>query len=300
MSVGFDRAAVLDRIPGWAGQPRTELPLSGGITNRNYRVQRGDEIFVARIPAAAGSLLGIDRQIEYQASRLAAACGVGPEVIAFLEPEAILVTRFIQGEPVSDAAVHLPQTLQRVAESLRSIHHAGVVPAVFSAFRVVEAYALTARGRGVDLPPAYDRAAAIARAIEQASPLPAPCLCHNDLLNANFIDDGTLIRIVDWEYAAMGDPAFDLGNFAVNHGLAAEERAFLLEAYAGEATAPSVARLALMAIMSDFREAMWGLVQQGISDLDFDFAAYASRHFERLLWGASDPRFADWLRQASQ
>ncbi|HEY8737844.1 MAG TPA: phosphotransferase [Candidatus Dormibacteraeota bacterium] len=298
MSVGFDRTAVLDRIPGWAGQPRTEQPLSGGITNRNYRVQRGTETFVVRIPAPAGGLLGIDRQIEYQASQLAAACGVGPEVIAFLEPEAILVTRFIPGEPVSDAAVHLPQTLQRVAASLQRIHHAGVVPAVFSSFRVVEAYAVTARSRGVPLPPAHERALAIAVAIEQALPLPAPRLCHNDLLNANFIDDGTLIRIVDWEYAAMGDPAFDLGNFSVNHSLAEEEQAFLLEAYAGKASAASVAQLALMAIMSDFREAMWGVVQQGISDLDFDFAAYAARHFERLLGRAADPRFRQWLRQA--
>ena len=298
MGLDLERAAVLDRIPGWAGQPRTEQPLSGGITNRNYRVQRGTETFVARIPAAAGGLLGIDRQIEYQASRLAAACGVGPEVIAFLEPEAILVTRFIPGEPVSDAAVHLPQTLRRVAESLQRIHHAGVVPAAFSSFRVVEAYATTARGRGVSLPPAYVRAATIAVAIEQALPLSAPRLCHNDLLNANFIDDGTRIRIVDWEYAAMGDPAFDLGNFAVNHSLAEEEQAFLLEAYAGEASTGSVAHLALMAIMSDFREAMWGVVQQGISDLDFDFAAYAARHFDRLLRKAADRRFSQWLRQA--
>jgi len=291
--------AVLDRIPGWAGRQRIEQPLSGGVTNRNYRVQLGAEVFVVRIPAKSADWLGIDRRLEYQASLLAAACGVGPEVVAFLEPEGVLVTRFIQGLPVSDADVHLPGTLTRVAESLLAIHHAGILPAAFSSFRVVERYAATAREHGLPIPAALERSLAIAASIEQAIPLAAPLLCHNDLLNANFIDDGDRIRVVDWEYAAMGDPYFDLGNFAVNHGLADEEQRFLLEAYAGEAAEPALARLHLMRLMSDFREAMWGVVQQGASELDFDFRSYAARHFERLLAAAADPRFRGWLAQAS-
>lgn len=289
---------MLDRIPGWAGVPRTAQPLGGGITNRNYRVQVGNETVVVRIPALTAGLLGIDRRVEHDASRLAEACGVGPEVIAFLEPEMILVTRFIPGEPVSAAAVRLPETLRRVAESLRRIHHAGLVPATFSPFRVGEAYAITATERGVQLPPAHERAVQVAVAVERALPVVPPVLCHNDLLNANFIDDGQLIRIVDWEYAGMGDPLFDLGNFAVNHELAADEQAYLLEAYAGTASPSRLARLRLMCVMSDYREAMWGVVQQGISDLGFDFAGYAGRHFDRLLASAGRPEFEDWLRQA--
>jgi len=299
MDADLQRSAILDRIPGWAGRQRIEQPLSGGITNRNYRVQLGAEIFVVRIPSKAAGWLGIDRRIEHQASLLAAAAGVGPEVVAFLEPEGVLVTRFIQGVPVSDADVHLPGTLSRVAESLQAIHHAGVVPAAFSAFRVVERYAATAREHRVPIPSAFEPASAIATSIEQALPLAAPVLCHNDLLNANFIDDGDRIRVVDWEYAAMGDPFFDLGNFAVNHGLAEEEQSFLLEAYAGKADEAALARLHLMRLMSDFREAMWGVVQQGASELDFDFRSYARRHFERLLASAADPRFRGWLAQAS-
>jgi thiamine kinase-like enzyme len=298
MDGDLDPGEVLDRVPGWAGRQRIVEPLSGGITNRNYRVQVGTEIFVVRIPAKAASWLGIDRGIEHQASLLAAAAGIGPEVIYFLEPEAVLVTRFIQGVPVSDADVHLPGTLSRVADSLREIHHAGVVAAAFSPFRVVERYAAVAREQGVSIPAAFDPATAIAADIEQALPLASPTLCHNDLLNANFIDDGERIRVVDWEYAAVGDPYFDLGNFAVNHGLAEEEERYLLEAYAGETSEAGLARLQLMRLMSDFREAMWGVVQQAASELDFDFRAYAARHFERLLAGSADPRFRNWLAQA--
>ncbi len=277
-------ASVLDRVPGWHGRPRTAEPLTGGITNRNYRVAVDHEVFVVRVPAKSGSLLGIDRGIEREASRLAAAAGVGPDVIAFIEPEGVLVTRFIEGQPVRDHTIHDPVMLERIAQSLRRIHQAGSIASAFSPFRVVEAYALTAVRHGGRLPAARERQ--------------APVLCHNDLLNANFIDDGVSIRIVDWEYAGMGDRFFDFGNFAVNHQLTEDDEAVLLMAYFGRVAAAHHARLRLMRLMSDYREAMWGVLQQAISELDFDFTGYAAKHFDRLLAGAADPHFPDWLEQA--
>ena len=133
----------------------------------------------------------------------------------------------------------------------------------------------------------YGWASEIARRIEEHR-RDAPIVpCHNDLLNANFIDDGSRLWIVDWEYAGMGDPFFDLGNFAVNHELDADGERLLLESYgSGDAEA-----LTLMRFMSDFREAMWGVVQQALSTLEFDFSAYADEHFERLERTAADPRF---------
>src|SRR3989442_218606 len=285
----------LDRFRGCQAGPRTAEPLTGGITNRNYRVAVDGEVFVVRVPAESGSLLGIDRRIEREASRLAAAAGVGPDVIAFVEPEGVLVTRFIEGEPVRDHTVHDPVMLERIAQSLRRIHQAGSIGSAFSPFRVVEAYALTAMRHGGRLPAAHERAQAVAVAIERAlSPQP-PVLCHNDLLNANFIDDGVSIRIVDWEYAGMGDRFFDFGNFAVNHQLTENDEASLLMAYFGRVAAAQHARLRLMRLMSDYREAMWAVLQQAISELDFDFAGYAGKHFDRLLAGAEDPHFRDWL-----
>jgi thiamine kinase-like enzyme len=299
MRVDAPGIALLERVPSLAGKAYEVEPLEGGITNRNYRVVAGNEVLVLRVPAETGSLLGIDRTIEHAVSRLVASAGVGPEVIAFIEPEGALVTRFITGRPVTDTDVHDPLVLQRIAHSLRRVHHAGQVAATFSVFRVVEAYGVIARRYGVMLPDAFEPAQQIARQIEVALPNEAPVLCHNDLLNANFIDDGAGIRIVDWEYAAMGDRFFDFGNFAVNHQLAEGDELALLAAYYGRATLGQHARLRLMRIMSDFREAMWGVVQRGISTLDVDFDAYAGRHFDRLLGGAADQRFNTWLRQAA-
>src|SRR6202171_5841270 len=242
MGVELLSARVMDRVPGWAGRTRTVEPLGGGITNRNYRVAVDGDVFVIRIPAETGSLLGIDRGLEHQASRLAAACGVGPEVIAFIEPEGVLVTRFIEGRAVSDDAVHQPVMLERIAQSLRRIHQAGSMVARFSAFRVVEAYALTTTRHGGKLPASLERARPIAVDIERALPLEPLVPCHNDLLNANFIDDGATIRIVDWEYAGMGDRFFDLGNFAVNHQLTEEDEGRLLSAYFGRLVRRSALR----------------------------------------------------------
>ena len=103
--------------------------------------------------------------------------------------------------------------------------------------------------------------------------------CHNDLLSANFLSDGKHLRIVDWEYAGMGDRFFDLGNFTVNNELGADDQDRLLSAYFDDPPTPARrAALGLFRYLSDFREAMWGLVQTALSDLDFDFAAYSRRH----------------------
>src|SRR5262249_56747709 len=155
------------------------------------------------------------------------------------------------------------------------------------------AYRARAIAGGLRTPPESPRATDAARRIERAllaDPLdPRPC--HNDLLNANFIDDGQRIRIVDWEYAGMGDPFFDLGNFSINHELTQDADDVLLEAYLGAVPPSRRARLLLMRVVSDFREAMWGVLQQGISTLDVDFVAYAAGSFDRLLRNASTPRF---------
>ena len=89
----------------------------------------------------------------------------------------------------------------------------------------------------------------------------------------------------------MGDRFFDLANFSINHELGDDERGALLLAYRGDIRGDDVAALELMRFMSDFREAMWGVVQRAVSTLDFDFDAYASEHFGRLERTAAEPTF---------
>ena len=294
---------AMQRVPELAGHALTLTALSGGITNRNFLVAVADvpERYVIRLAGNDTHLLGISREVEHAATVAAAGVGVGPEVTAFIRPEGYLVTRFIEGSEVTMEQVREPATLVRVADALRRIHDGPPIPGLFIPLRIVEAYKALAAARGVRIPPEYELAAAIGRRIELAC-LAAPielAPCHNDLLNANFIDDGVRIRIVDWEYAGMGDPYFDLGNFSINHELTPDEDAALLAEYHGSVPTDRLARLSLMRVVSDFREAMWGVLQQGISTLDVDFVAYAAEHFDRLLSNATTPAFERALREAA-
>ncbi len=294
-----DLRLALARLPELAGRELSLTALSGGITNCNFLVEvAGSGMrYVVRLAGNDTHLLGISREVEHAATVAAAGVGVGPEVAAFIRPEGYLVTRFIEGSPVSDDAVHQPATITRVADSIRRIHGGPAIPGLFVPLRIVEAYRALAADRGVPIPAEYARAHAVGQRIERALVARPIELrpCHNDLLNANFIDDGERVRIVDWEYAGMGDPFFDLGNFSVNHGLSADEDRALLAAYDGipiaDIDAARLARLTLMRVVSDFREAMWGVLQQGVSSLDVDFVAYAAEHFERLLAAAAQPTF---------
>ena len=280
---------MVERV--WPGRSAQIEVLGGGITNRNFKVTLDDGVYVLRIGGKDTELLGIDRRVEHEASLAAAAAGVGPEVIAFVEPEGYLVTQFIGGAMVAPEALREPETLVRIAESLRAVHAGPPIGARFDPFRVVEAYAATAATHGVTVPAAFERVRETAALVEQArGPVPERP-CHNDLLTANFIDDGQRIRIVDWEYAGMGDVFFDLANFAVNNGLSDDETTRFLRAYLGEARPEHERSLTLMRFMSDFREAMWGVVQQALSDLDFDFRGYAEEHFDRLERTASARSF---------
>jgi thiamine kinase-like enzyme len=294
---------ALRRLPELARGELAFTQLSGGITNRNFLVTGAPDgsQFVVRLAGNDTHLLGISREVEHAATVAAAGVGVGPEVIAFVRPEGYLVTRFIAGRPIPEDEMRTPDRLRAVGDTLRRIHDGPAIPGLFVPFRIVEAYRALALARGVAIPPEYDLAQAIARRIELAF-LTAPVElrpCHNDLLNANFIDDGTRIRIVDWEYAGMGDPYFDLGNFSINHELEHDADVVLLEAYAGEVRPATLARITLMRVLSDFREAMWGVLQQGISTLEVDFVAYAAEHFDRLMTVSGRPAFEHALADAA-
>src|SRR6478672_10226712 len=158
----------MQKVPEIAGRDLTLTALSGGITNRNFRVDAAgtEQRWVIRLAGNDTHLLGISREVEHAATVAAAGVGVGPEVTAFIRPEGYLVTRFIEGSAVSDEAVHRPDTLVRVAESLRRVHDGPAIPGLFIPLRIVESYKALASARGVRIAAEYDLASAIGRRIE--------------------------------------------------------------------------------------------------------------------------------------
>ena len=270
----------------WPDRGVRVSPLGGGITNHNFKVEVDDQTFVLRISGAQTRVLGIDREVEHQANLRAAELGIGPPVAAFVPERGWLVTRFIEGAPIPPQRMKEPEVVRRVAATLKKFHDSAPIPGRFDSFAVVEQYRRDSEARGVVVPDAYEAAEELADRIRAERGAQPEAPCHNDLLNANFIDDGA-IRIVDWEYAGMGDRFFDLANFSVNQDFGEEEDVVFLTAYFGDAAAYRLRDLRMMKVMSDLREAMWGVLQSGISELEFDFKGYAARHFERLAANAS-------------
>ncbi len=301
-----DLDEILGRIEPVLG-PRTgeASALEGGITNRNYRVTLGTREYVVRLPGRDTELLGINRHAERLAAARAASLQIGPEVV--YADEDCFVAEFVAARTSDPAA--LASDPAPVARALRAFHDTRLrLPARFWVPEVLAEYARTVTARGGILPSAYRRAQELVARIAQAVPLTEPTSCHNDLLAANLLvagpqaggEDDRHIMIVDWEYAGMGHRLFDLANLAVNNAFDDDAQDRLLEAYFGAPPDPAQrAAVSLMRIVSDAREAAWGVLQRLVADLDFDFCAYAEMHFERLQRAAADPRLKGWLNAAS-
>jgi thiamine kinase-like enzyme len=294
----------------WPGAPARVERLSAGITNANFRVDVHDETFVVRLVGARTELLGIDRRSEVAAGRLAAALGIGPEILEADVEGGVMVTRFIEARSITAGEIGAEPILREITTALWRVHRSGKIDSTFDTFRLVPAYREIGRQHGVDPPFDYDLMQRTLERVAAARPWRPAALCHNDLLNSNLLHEGsggsddtgsdatgsddtgsddtgsagtreapeTGIRIVDWEYAGMGDPYFDLGNLSVNHGFAPESDLALLRHYFGEADEPELATLELFKLASEAREAMWGVVQMAISTLEVDFEEYASEH----------------------
>lgn len=289
---------ILNRLADRLGAPiNPPVPLDGGITNRNYLASFASGEYVIRLPGKDTALLGIDRRAERMAAEQAAALEIGPELV--YADEECVVTAYLPARPPSPG--QLGRDPAPVARALRRFHDSGLqLPNRFWIPELLADYEALVRRRGGSVPAVFGRAQEITDRIAEALPLTVPAPCHDDLLPGNLLALPDRILLVDWEYAGMGHRFFDLGNLAVNNEFdePAEER--LLEAYCGET--PSLGRraaLKLMKIVSDAREGAWGVVQGFVSELDFDFAGYATEHFQRMERAAGDPRLEDWLHAAA-
>ena len=290
------RVSALDamRRARVAGRGRPVEVLGGGITNHNLKVEVGGETFVLRVAGKDTGLLGIDRGVELAATSAAAALGIGPEVVAFVEPEGWLVTRFVEGEIRRLERMREPDDARAGRAALRAFHDGPAMPGdvrLVPRRRDAIARRRSARGRRACPPPSRGRRRSRPdRGATRSADAPVPC--HNDLLNANFIDDGERLRIVDWEYAGMGDRFFDLANFSINHELDAErERASCSRAYFGEVRTRTSGRSSSCASCRTSARRCGASSSRRCRSSTSTSTRYAAEHFARLERTAAAPAF---------
>jgi thiamine kinase-like enzyme len=288
------------RVSLWKDQQVRVSQLSGGLTNENYLIEAGGKRYVMRIPGRSTELLSIDRANEVYNTKAAATTGIGPLVLEHIPGLDILVLEFIAGPTMSARTLQSKDMAGRMASSFRRLHDSPPFFKDFNMFRLIEYYLGIVDEHQVTIPDGYrDRLPDIAT-IEHAVGVHAlPAVpCHNDLLCENFIDDGSALRIVDYELSGNNDPCFDLGNTAQEAEFDQDLRAALCAAYFGRDDARQLARMNLFALMSDVGWTLWGAIQAKISAVDFDFRGYFNGRWERAVAVLESDRLTTWITQA--
>nr|WP_256470347.1 choline/ethanolamine kinase family protein [Sneathiella marina] len=255
----------------------TVEPLSGGMTNENFLVSDGDKRFVVRLGDDI-AVHHVSRSNEFSASEAAHAAGISPAV-RYHEP-GVLVLDYIESKTLTAEDIRSPVMLEQIVPLIKACHQR--VPQyfkgpakIFWVFHVLRDYARSleaAESPFVGNLPEYLR---IASELEKISGPYDIVFGHNDLLPANFLDDGDRLWLIDWDYAGFNTPLFDLGGMASNSQLSEEQQRFVLEAYFDtQVTEGLWKRYEAVKVASLLREVMWSMVSESYSTLDFDYRDY--------------------------
>ena len=303
MSTRQELDALFDQTQSLAGKPRTIRELSGGLTNRNYKVTTPDGSFVARISAGGSELLAIDRDCEYRNSLTAAAAGAGAPVVEYRPQDRLLVIGYIEGRTFDAADVAAAENFPRIAQACRRLHSGDRFGNDFDMFDIQRRYLSVARSRGFKIPAGYHdlepqfTAAEKALAVRAEGTVP----CNNDLLPANLIDGGERIWLIDYELSGNNDACFELGNIAAEAHLSRDALAGLVTAYYGRPRRSKIARAWLLGgLVGMYGWTLWGAIQNGASPIDYDFWSWAMERFEGAARGFTAGDFGQLLEDVQR
>jgi thiamine kinase-like enzyme len=275
--------------------------LSGGLTNRNYRVVTTDGDYVVRWSGSDATLLGIDRDAEHANTRAAFEAGVGAPVHDYRPDLGVLVIGYLTGTSLENDSFADPGVLRRAAAACRRLHAGPRFTDEFDMFARQAAYLRTVREQGFPLPPGYEDHAdawtAVQRVVGARPRITVPC--NNDLLAGNFIDDGEQVWLIDYEYSGNNDVAFELGNTCTECEFPPERVDAYAEAYYGTPSRGDLARVRLGALRSEYGWALWGFIQAASSPLDFDFHAWGMHRFEKAARTFTSDGFDRLLEEAT-
>jgi thiamine kinase-like enzyme len=278
-------ASLCDKVDVLRGLPLEVTELSGGLTNRNYKVTTPDGTYVVRISGGATGALAIDRDNEYRNSIIAFESGVGAPVHAYIPEESALVIGYLEGRTFTDADFGRPGVVERVAASCTRLHGGARFVNDFDMFDIQLGYLSIVRQHGYRLPDGYlDFGGVVDRIRKALAVKGGPTVaCNNDLLAGNFIDDGSRIRLIDYEYSGNNDPCFELGNIWSECHLDDDQLELLVGSYYGSRLANKVARARLWGLISQYGWTLWASIQEATSDIEFDFWPWGLEKYERAL-----------------
>ncbi|MBC7550317.1 MAG: phosphotransferase [Cellulomonas sp.] len=299
-------APALDRLACLAGRSWRVDDLPGGLTNRNCRVRTDDGAepvldVVVRCSGSDAALLGIDRDIEQVNTRRAEVAGVGAPVVEHRPDLDMLVIGFLPGRALTNPDFADSAVMTRAAAACRTLHAGPRFEGQFDMFVRQADYRATVRKRGFALPASYDDYAQAWHDVRRAlACAPRPTVpCNNDLLAANFIDDGERTSIIDYEYSGNNDACFELGNTTTECDFTQDQIDAWAEAYFGDPTSAERARIRLQALCSEYGWSLWGFIQASTNPLDFDFRGWGEDRFHKAEATFRGPSFASLLQDVA-
>jgi thiamine kinase-like enzyme len=290
---------LVDAIDALRGRELVVDELGGGLTNHNYRVRTDDGgDYVVRVSENSTGLLAINRANERANTATAWHSGVGAPVIAALDDRDVLVVGFLTGRTLTSSDVADPDMIVRIARSLRMLHGGGAFLGEFDMRRIRRYYLSVVQEHGFRLPDDYLALATRIEALEDAMRAGNEPLvpCNNDLLAANFIDDGEQVWIIDYEYSGMNEASFELGNIASESGLDEGATAQLVESYWGRPSRSKLARAQAWSLLARYGWTLWASIQDGSSTIDFDFWSWGMEKYTSARAELVSPRFDELLQ----
>jgi thiamine kinase-like enzyme len=293
---------LLDLVPA-LGDRTAVSELAGGLTNTNYKVATPAGAYVVRVSAKDAGLLAIDRENEYLNTVAAADAGVGARVVDYVPERSLLVLEFIEGVTQTAEDMQRGDKLDLAAQACRRLHGARPFRDDFNMFRIQQRYLRLVQDRGFRLPERYTEFEPQVREIEQAMAVrdEGTVPCNNDLLAENFIDVGGEFRLIDYEYSGNNDACFELGNVWSESNLSLDQLEQLIGHYYGQPLRNKVARARLWGLMSKYGWTLWASIQDGVSNIDFDFWEWGMEKYVRAVAefdGDDFPRLLEDVQRA--
>ncbi|MFW2368063.1 MAG: phosphotransferase [Desulforhopalus sp.] len=288
---------LIELIPGWSGKSYSWEPITGGITNRNYKIVIDNKANFVSIAGNHLKTLGVDFTDKCFNNRVCANLGLSPKILHFAKSERVLVSEFLPYPAFTQRSLQKTTNLHQLLNTLKKLHSGPDFRNEFDMFKLIVRYMQVVDTKSISLPPDHPDILGLARTIGASlAPFRTHLVpCHNDLIPSNILSDGKQIFLIDFDYSGQNDPCFELGNLCVEAGYNAFQTRELLYTYFGQVSDNSLSRTCLHGMLSDIGWSLWSFIQSHISTIDFDFKSYGLHRWKNAGRKIKNGECRKWL-----
>jgi len=292
LDVKFTEDIFLELMPEWRDSVVKIEKLSGGITNKLYRVRSKKGDVTVRIYGDKTETF-INRGIEAEIMKRAFKIGISPRLVKYMSEYRVTIVEFIPGYVLKNSDFLKEELLEKIARPIRKIHQSGIVfPQIFNPLSKVKEMQRILNNLEINCPE-FDIEGVIKKLekLFEIANIPESefTASHNDLLADNFVvveDDyrgkyHEPIYLIDWEYAGMAPRYYDLADMFQEILVPREAEKNIVEHYCeGKEFEKTLYLIDLFKPFPDIFWFLWSMIQNNISKIEFDYYNYGKVKYE--------------------